>query len=239
MPLAFCLAAAVETLPSRIDTIVLHTLGGPFYGRPEMRFVFLTPEETFALWSRPRFGAHWIVTADGRIWPRHPAKGEPPWFQAPADGTLPPTLRARLVRQAAPVYAHVHGLNQDSVGIELSHSGRSGEAFAEAQVRSLAWLIRSLLELSDGRLTEAAITGHKDLDTRPAYVTDDCRGDRCAYYVDDQGRPYRRRVDPPEGLFAALARAGLAIPRAGSEGDTHLIRAERIAPEALPGVFRP
>jgi hypothetical protein len=226
-------------LPPRIHTIVLHTLGGPFYGRPEMRFVFLTPEQTFVLWSRPSFGAHWIVAPEGRIWPRHPGPGEPAWFEAPADGGLPASHRARLVQQAAPVYAHVHAQNEGSVGIELSHSGRSRDAFPEAQVRSVAWLIRSLLRLSGGRLDEAAVTGHKDLDTRPAYVADACRGERCAYYVDDEGQAYRRRVDPPEGLFAALARAGLAIPRGSSEGDKHLLRAERIAPEALPGVFRP
>ena len=31
----------------------------------------------------------------------------------------------------------------------------------------------------------------------------------CRFYVDDDGRPYRRRVDPPEGLFEALAGLGI------------------------------
>lgn len=240
--LAALAAAAIATpapsLPGRIDKIVLHTLGGPFYGKPEMRFVFLSPEETFALWGRPSFGAHWIIAPDGSVWPRHPAPGEPPSSSPPGDLRLRDDWRARIAREAAPVYAHAAGVNRESVGIELAHSGRSGDAFPEAQIRSLAFLIRSLLEMSGGRLTEACVIGHKDVDTRPAYVVDDCRGESCAYYVDESGRAYRRRVDPPEGLFAALAEVGLVVPR-GPGNDDELRRAERLGALALPAVFQP
>jgi hypothetical protein len=231
-------AVPPPALPARIDKIVLHTLGGPFYGRPEMRFVFLSPEATMALWERPGFGAHWIVTPDGQVWPRHPENGEPPSWGPPADLRLTDPWRARLVREAAPVYVHASGVNRESVGIELAHSGRSDASFPPAQIRSVAFLVRSLLEMSGGRLTEACVIGHKDVDTRPAYVVDDCRGTACAYYVDESGLAYRRRVDPPEGLFVALTGFGLVIPRAAGKDD-ELRRAERLGAAALPAVFQP
>jgi hypothetical protein len=235
---AIAAPAPAPSLPGRVDTIVLHTLGGPFYGKPEMRFVFLSPVETFALWGRPGFGAHWIVAPDGRVWPRHPEKGEPSSSSPPADLRLTDDWRARIAREAAPVYAHAAGVNRESVGIELAHSGRSGDAFPPAQIRSVAFLIRSLLEMSGGRLTEACVIGHKDVDTRPAYVVDDCRGPSCAYYVDESGLAYRRRVDPPEGLFVALAGVGLVVPRPAGKDD-ELRRAERLGTAAPPAVFQP
>jgi hypothetical protein len=225
-------------LPARVARIVLHTLGGPFYGDPARRFAFLTPPATFRLWARPGFGAHWIVWTDGGLWPRHPRADEPRSAVPPVDAPLSSLWRARLARAAAPVYGHVQGANRDSVGIELAHSGRSSDPFPPAQIRTLAWLIRSLLEMSAGRLTEASVTGHKDLDPKPAYVVDDCRGSGCAYYVDASGRPFRRRVDPPESLFEALARTGLHIPRGAGEDD-QLERAEALRPSEVPAVFPP
>jgi N-acetylmuramoyl-L-alanine amidase len=225
-------------LPARVARIVLHTLGGPFYGNPAMRFSFLTPPETFRLWARPTFGAHWIVWTDGGLWPRHPGPREAPSANPPVDAPLSPSWRERLARDAAPVYSHVQGANRDSVGIELSHSGRSHDPFPPAQIRTVAWLIRSLLAMSRGRLTESSVTGHKDLDLKPAYVVDGCRDPGCAYYVDSAGRPFRRRVDPPESLFAALAEAGLHIPR-DTSGDDQLDRALALGPSEVPAVFQP
>ncbi len=228
----------VAELPTRISRIVLHTLGGPFYGNPDLRFAFLTPPATLRLWSRPRFGAHWIVWTDGGLWPRHPRPGDPASVVPPVDEPLSLPWSERLAREALPVYAHVHGANHDSVGIELSHSGRSNDPFPPAQIRTLAWLVRSLLAMSEGRLDEASVTGHKDLDRRPAFVIDDCRGPRCAYYVDAAGLPYRRRVDPPESLFAALSQAGVRVPRIAREGDDQLHRALAMG-SAVPAVFQP
>ena len=230
-------AAESAALPARVRRIVLHTLGGPFYRDPDRRWVFYSPAETFALWRRPGFGAHWIVWTDGSLWPRHPARGEPASFTLPVNGPADPAWRARLAREAAPVYAHVSAANADTVGIELAHSGRSDEAFPEAQLRSVAWLVRTLVEMSGGRLTDADVVGHKDLDDRPAYVDESCRA-RCAFYVDDADRPFRRRVDPPESLFADLAREGLAIPRP-KDGDADLRRAETIAPGERPPAADP
>ena len=246
LPLAVLLAlagpgapASATELPARVLRIVLHTLGGPFYGNPAMRYVFLTPPETFKLWARPRFGAHWIVWTDGGLWPRHPQAGEAPSAIPPVGEPLSPGWRERLAREAAPVYAHVQGANQDSVGIEVAHSGRRADPFPVAQVRTVAWLIRALIAMSGGRLSEGSVTGHKDLDGRPAYVIDDCRDAGCAFYVDAAGRAFRRRVDPPEGLFAALVKEGLRIPRGAGEGDAHLERAEALSPTEVPGVSRP
>jgi hypothetical protein len=232
-------ASPLTELPSRVARIVLHTLGGPFYGDPSMRFVFLDPPATFRRWARPSFGAHWIVWTDGGLWPRHPRAGEPPSVIPPVDAPLSPAWRERLARDAAPVYAHVEGANRDSVGIELSHSGRSNDPFPPAQIHTVAWLIRSLLAMSEGRLTEASVTGHKDLDAKPAYVVDDCKGPGCAYYVDAAGRPFRRRVDPPESLFRALAESGLHIPRRSGEGDVQLERTRALGPTEVPRVFQP
>lgn len=244
LSLVFLLALSGPTvgpadLPARVVRIVLHTLGGPFYGNPAMRFVFLTPPETFKLWSRPTFGAHWVVWTDGRLWPRQPRRGEAGSALPPVNEPLSPDWRERLVREAAPVYAHVQGANHDSVGIELAHSGRSRDPFPVAQVRTVAWLVRALITSSGGRLSEASVTGHKDLDPKPAYVFDDCRGPRCAFYVDSSGRAFRRRVDPPEALFEALATQGLVIPRVGCEGDAPLERAEALGPSEVPAVQQP
>src|SRR5262249_51468835 len=117
------------------------------------------------------------------------------------------------------------------------HSGRSDDPFPEAQVKTTAWLVRALLQLSNGRLTEAAVFGHKDLDDRPAFEPDAC-GAGCPYYADDAGRPYRRRVDPPESLFDALPGQGLVIPRASPSGDAELLRAEAIPADRVPRLVR-
>jgi hypothetical protein len=234
-------ALPVAALPARVERIVLHTLGGPFYGRPDMRWVFLSPAETLRRWPRPTFGAHWIVGTDGSIWPRHAAGDVSPSFRSPvrpndagAEGRLDDVIASRLAREAAPVYSHVAGANSHSVGIELAHSGRRQDPFPEEQIRALAWLVSSLLRMSGGRLGPHDVLGHKDLDRKPAYVGDRCRSRVCPAYTDPAGRPYRRRVDPPEALFLALAREGLRVPRAWSEGDLELARAEAIPKDEVP-----
>jgi hypothetical protein len=146
--------------------------------------------------------------------------------------------RRRLAAEAAPVYGHLHIGNSHTVGIEVSHSGKSGDPFPEAQVKTLAWLLRTLLDMSGGRLTAASIRGHKDLDRRPAYVNETCARPGCPVYVDAAGRPFRRRVDPPEGLFEALRREGLDVPRPPG-GDVELLRTESIPEGTRPAVARP
>jgi hypothetical protein len=224
--------AAEDTLPPRVRRVVLHVLGGPMYDRPELRFAFLTPPETLALWPS-YFGAHWIVWTDGTLWPRHSRPG------APRSRPLPPAdasaERLRLAREAAPAYAHAYGHNANSVGIELSHSGRSSDPFPDAQIHGLAWLLRTLVEMSEGRLKVSDIVGHKDLDRRPAYADDACEHAGCPVFVDEAGRPFRRRVDPPEALFARLKQEGVDIPRP-SDGDKELLRAEKLGPGVRPAV---
>ena len=222
-------------LPARVRRIVVHVLGGPSYGDPRRRFVFFTPPQTHALW-KPRFGAHWIVWTDGTLWPRRTEPGERPYREPRTDRPADARERLRLAREAAPVYAHVFNANSHTLGIELAHSGRSRDAFPDEQVRTLAWLLRALLDMSGGRLREDAVVGHKDLDRRPAYVRPSCEQPGCPAFADADGRPYRRRVDPPEALFTQLAREGLRIPRP-PDGDRELIRAEAIG-AGIPDVVR-
>jgi hypothetical protein len=232
-------AVASASLPRRVRRIVLHTLGGPFYGRPEMRFVFRPPAETLSRWRKPTFGAHWIVWTDGTLWPRHPRSGEPPSVLPPVDRPADADWQRRLAREAAPVYAHVQGYNRGSLGIELAHSGRSGDPFPEAQTRTLVWLLETLLTMSEGRLTAASIVGDKDLDREPAWTSDRCATTRCPYYADAAGAAFRRRVDPPESLFVALRAQGLEIPREKAEGDEQLLRAEAIPAGERPRTVSP
>lgn len=236
LPATAVSAASEATLPPRVERIVLHTLGGPFYRDPARRFRFLSPGETFALWQK-HFGAHWIVGTDGSLWPRHPRPGDAPSRVPPDGSSVDAAWGERLVREAAPVYSHVQGANEDSVGIEVAHSGRRSDHFPPEQVRTVAWLVRALLALSRGRLGAASVVGHKDLDERPAYEPDSCPRD-CPFYADDAGRPYRRRVDPPESLFAALASEGLLVPREGREGDRELLRAEAVPKDRVPRLVR-
>jgi hypothetical protein len=228
---------APTPLPARIQQIVVHVPGGPSFRDPDRRFRFFTPEKTQALW-KPQFGAHWIVWTDGSLWPRHHAPGEPASRRPPVDRPADDEWRRRLAAEAAPVYGHLHNGNSHTVGIEVSHSGKSGDPFPEAQVKTLAWLLRTLLDMSGGRLTAASIRGHKDLDRRPAYVNETCARPGCPVYVDAAGRPFRRRVDPPEGLFEALRREGLDVPRPPG-GDVELLRTESIPEGARPAVARP
>jgi len=228
---------APTPLPARIQQIVVHVPGGPSFRDPDRRFRFFTPEKTQALW-KPQFGAHWIVWTDGSLWPRHHEPGEPASRRPPVDRPADDEWRRRLAGEAAPVYGHLHNGNSHTVGIEVSHSGKSGDPFPEAQVKTLAWLLRTLLDMSGGRLTAASIRGHKDLDRRPAYVNETCARPGCPVYVDAAGRPFRRRVDPPEGLFEALRREGLDVPRPPG-GDVELLRTESIPEGARPAVARP
>jgi hypothetical protein len=225
-------------LPRRVRTIVIHTLGGPFYPDPSLRFAFFTPQETLRHWGRGRFGAHWIVGADGALWARHAAAGEAASVSPPVGQPADPAWRARLAREAAPVYSHVYDANSRTVGVELAHSGASRDPFPAAQVRTLAWLLRTLLEMSAGRLTPADVRGHKDLDRRPAWSEPDCQREGCPCFIGVDGEPLRRRVDPPESVFVAVAGAGLSVPRREAEGDRHLLRAEAIPAGTIPHVRR-
>jgi hypothetical protein len=225
-------ASAGGTLPARVQRVVLHVLGNPSYGEDEHRFVFYDPPRTLALWRRPSFGAHWIVWTDGSLWPRHAPPGAPRYWTPDTSRPADAGTRALLSAEARPVYSHLFRGNSSSVGIEIAHSGRSDAPFPEAQSRTAAWLVATLLEMSGGRLTERSVFGHKDLDQRPAYVGGRCQRPGCLVFVDDAGRPFRRRVDPPEALFASLARHGLAVPRP-QDADVELARAERMAAGAL------
>jgi hypothetical protein len=224
-------------LPARIQRIVLHTPGGPEYGRPEWRFRFFTPPETQALWA-PRLGTQWILWTDGSFWPRRPRSPSTRSWLPPAGAPSRALLR-RIAREAAPVYAHAYGANADSVGIEIAHSGRARDPFAPEPIRSLAWLLRTLFEMSDGRLGPADVVGHKDVDTRRATVDDACDGVACPFYADEAGAAYRRRVDPPEALFQALAEHGIRIPRPDGDLDAELRRAEAMPAGFTPKVVNP
>lgn len=221
-------------LPARVRRIVLHVLGHPSYREPERRFLFFAPDRTQAHW-KPRFGAHWIVWTDGSIWPRHTPPTDLPFWLPPPDRGADAALQQRIAREAAPIYSHLHDGNSNSLGIEVAHSGRREDPFPPEQIRSLAWLLRTLLAMSRGRLPPASIVGHKDLDRRPAYTTSRCQRPGCPVFVDPEGRAYRRRVDPPEALFTCLERAGLDIPRS-PDADAELVRAESLPPGQRPGV---
>lgn len=225
-------------LPARVERIVLHVLGNPSYGEDEHRFVYYDPLRTQALWRRASFGAHWIVWTDGSLWPRHAPAGAPRYWTPDTTRPADAATRALIAGEARPVYSHLFRGNSSSVGIEIAHSGRSDAAFPEVQARTAAWLVATLIGMSGGRLSERSVFGHKDLDQRPAYVGGRCQRPGCLVYVDDAGRPFRRRVDPPETLFASLARFGLAVPR--PEGaDVELARAERMVAGGLrPSVAR-
>jgi hypothetical protein len=222
------------TLAPRVHRIVIHVLGGPAYDRPERRFRYFDPPETQARW-KPTFGTHWIVWTDGSLWPRHSPPGSRRWWTPDTARPASDAEERRVAAEAAPVYAHLYNGNSDSVGIELAHSGRAEDPFPAVQVRSLAWLLRTLIDLSGGRLTPADVFGHKDLDRRPAYARAACQRPGCPRFVDGQGRALRRRVDPPEALFAALAGEGIAVPRP-PDGDADLRRAETLAPGVRPPV---
>lgn len=235
--LGFCLLgppafADSDALPARVRRIVIHTLGGPSYEQPEKGFVFYDPLRTRQrIWRQRNFGTQWILWTDGTLWPRHPAAGEPASWTLPVGAPADATWRQRLARQAAPRYAHVRGANDDSVGIEVAHSGRSGDPFPPAQVRALAWLLLTLTDMSGGRLRPDSIVGHKDLDRRPAYIRERCSRPGCAFFADGDGRPYNRRVDPPEGLFVALRTEGIDVPRPPA-ADSDLLRAEAMTTRA-------
>ena len=233
-PCGAAAAPRAATLPQRVTRVVLHTPGGPDYDKPERRFRFLSPRQTQALWSS-RFGAQWILWTDGSLWPRHPRDaGHPSWLPDVSRAASAVDQR-RIAAEAAPVYGHVAGYNADSVGIEVAHSGRSDEPFPDVQVRALAWLLRTMFAMSEGRLGPERVMGHKDLDARPAYVDDSCDTNPCPYYVDESGEAYRRRVDPPESLFVALARSGVNVPRpAGKAADRDLLRAEAMPRGSVP-----
>ena len=71
------------------------------------------------------------ATVDGLAARARPARRRPrPVPPAAEDLVAIHTDQVRIedVREAGPVYGHVHGGNSATVGIELAHSGRSGDA---------------------------------------------------------------------------------------------------------------
>ena len=58
-------------------------------------------------------------------------------------------------------------------------------------------------------------------------------------FVDAEGRPYRRRVDPPESLWVALRQAGLDVPRPPGDLDADLRRAEALPDDTRPTCLVP
>ena len=210
-------AARRRVLPPRVDRIVLHTLGGPFYGQPDMRWVFFSPAETLRRWSRPTFGAHWIVATDGAIWPRHTAAGDARRRSALPVGSSGASGRgAARRRHRLPPRARGRSGLLPRGGRQLAHGGHRARALGPARrpvpegAGPRPGLARVVAPPDVRRPPRARdVLGHKDLDRKPAYVGDRCRGAACAAYADPEGRPYRRRVDPPEALFQALAREGL------------------------------
>ena len=196
------------TLPQRVTRVVLHTPGGPDYGKPERRFRFLSPRQTQALWSS-RFGAQWILWTDGSLWPRHPRDAGQPVLasrrvagrerRGPAthsgrggSGLRP---RRRLQRRQRrhrgrpfrPQRRAVPGRAGARAGVAAAHHVRD--------VRAAVW-VRNAGRWATRISMRAPRTWTTAATTNP-----------CPYYVDESGEAYRRRVDPPESLFVALAAA--------------------------------
>ena len=90
--------SAPPALPGRVRLVVLHTLGGPDYGRPDRRWSFLTPRETFALWAAAGLRRpldHLDPTARSGHGGRQPASPSP-------FSLLPPFWRAERWRSGWP-----------------------------------------------------------------------------------------------------------------------------------------
>ncbi len=123
-----------------IDTVVIHTIGGPSCS--EEGAVQFRPvrgnARTWIQWlgEQPVVGIHYVVDREGL------------------------TLAGISEDQVA---NHVVGHNQSSIGIELVNNGDGVDPFPQVQIDSLVTLLCDVLERRG--LAASAIKGHQDLDT--------------------------------------------------------------------------
>ena len=125
---------------SEIDTIVIHTIGGPSCsedGQVQFRPV-KGNADTWKKWfeAEPVKGIHYVVDRDGK-----------------ALASIPESQIAN----------HVVNHNKSSIGIELVNTGDGVDPFPALQIDALVSLLCDIAERNS--LSASAIKGHADLDT--------------------------------------------------------------------------
>jgi N-acetylmuramoyl-L-alanine amidase len=139
-----CAPAALATTSggprTRTDTIIVHTISGPFQECPRGRLEFSGAPGDAGRWKaffdrHPFLGIHYVIDRDGRV-----------------EASTPENRRAN------------HALNnsETSIGIELVHNGDG--PFGPAQVAALIKLLREVRGRHNVPLEN--VKGHEDVDTR-------------------------------------------------------------------------
>jgi N-acetylmuramoyl-L-alanine amidase len=138
-------AAARRTGPPRteaIDTVVIHSTGGPTCdpstGRPVWIGAGTMDENLRHIEAHPTLGVHYMIDRDG-------------------------TLRASVPEDE--VAHHVFRFSRRSIGIELINDGDGRDVFPAAQLDVLVKLLRDIVQRRS--IARERVVRHSDLDTAP------------------------------------------------------------------------
>jgi len=151
LPASSARTSGKERAASDVDTIVIHSIGGPACRRNSVVFQPIPAREDDAdFWKKillkePEADAHFVVGRDGKV------------------AEVIPVLQ---------IANHTVGLNDRSIGIELVNRGDGLEAFPEKQVSAIVELIKSLQDRFPS-IPRTNIIRHSDFDQRTCMCGDE------------------------------------------------------------------
>ena len=157
----------------RVDSIIVHTISGPYTDCRRGRVRFSGAPGNAKRWklffdTHRSLGIHYVVDREGRV--------------------AASTSEDRVAR-------HTMHNNATSIGIELVHNGDGKEPFGEPQISALIRLIKDIRRRHD--IPVGRIVGHEDVDSRKFFC-----GGRLVKRKQDPGAnfPWRRLRADVQGV---------------------------------------
>lgn len=134
---------------NNVDTIVLHSIGGPVCDKEKGKVVFTPAGKDADYWKahfegHKTFGVHYVIDRKGK------------------------TVKSIPENQVA---NHAYGHNKTSIGVELVNKGDGKDPFPSVQIDALVKLIKEIRNRWKN-ISVSNVKRHSDVDTR----TFDCGG---------------------------------------------------------------
>jgi N-acetylmuramoyl-L-alanine amidase len=139
----FALGKTTGTQRAKVDTLVIHAIGGPECSKDNKNVIFRPVKGDAKTWKRyfeehAVLGIHWIVDREGVV-----------------VSSIPEDQIAN----------HANAANRSSVGIELVNNGDGVEPYPEVQVKAAQELARKII--ARWKIPVSNVFRHSDLDRGP------------------------------------------------------------------------